>query len=261
MKVKWELGLTLVAHQVLFLGVYAWILRGLEPIPPAVWSFFIVSPLLPLVLWIWVNLIPNVLVWQDGSTMNKLGLANHLTLFRLGSMPALSYLFILANWYPELYPLVAFWAGLAFLTDLSDGFLSRCLHQISRFGKALDSTSDYLLLVALLVVLTGLQIFPGWLLALGLIRLVAQMVAITVLMWRRRGLILETTLLGKAAIFSLMACLFVHLVQFLMKVEADWMGSIIWVLDGITALVLILSMIDKAFYFVKTWRSLQTPRA
>ncbi len=261
MRVKRVLGLTFIVHQTVFGVVFGWTLGNLDPTPYGALSFFLVSPLVPLACWLWIQAIPNVLVWQDGTPMDKLGLANHLTLFRLGSMPALSYLLFLSKDYPSVIPLIAVWSGLAFLTDLSDGFLSRKLNQISRFGKALDSTSDYLLLVSLLVVLTGLNLLPLWLLTLGLIRLVFQMVAMGILMWRKRGLILETTLLGKAAVFALMSCLFAHLVHFLLRVEVIWLDQALRILDWATALILVLSLFDKLLYFHRTWRGLQTPRA
>lgn len=253
-----ELRIALLVHQLLIFLAYAAVaLPHTGPLPVAL-SFYLVSPVVPLACWIWVSRLPSVLQWDDGTPMRSLGIANHLTLLRLASMPALSYLLYLSREFPEVFPALAVWAGLAFLTDLTDGLLSRGLHQISRFGRALDSSSDYMLLISLLIVLTGLDLLPRWLPILGLVRLGAQMAGMLLLMWRKNGLILETTSLGKAAVFALMLNLFAHLARYL----GGWPATepLHW-LDWATAVVLVVSLVDKALYFVRTWKRVQQPSA
>jgi len=261
MSAQRELGITLLSHQIIFSILYGLTLFSLPSYPWYFLLFFVLSPLLPLACWIWVKMLPGVLTWVSGKSMTKLGIANHLTLIRLASLPALSFLLLLSQIHPTVYPILAVWAGFAFLTDFLDGFLSRGLHQISRFGQALDSTSDYLLLIALLFALTGLKLLPWWLLVLALLRLVAQMIAMSVLMWQKKGLILETTFWGKAAVFALMTNLFTQLVTFFLKIDWAWWQTLVEVMNYLTGFILLISIVDKVLYFLRTIKKIHQAKS
>lgn len=253
--VRQELYLTLLMQQVLFFGLYGLGLHWAGEVPPQAYLFFGLSPVLPLACVIWVHGMGEVLSRPDGSPLESLGLANHLTLFRLGSLPALAFLMGISRMRPAVLPLLVIWAALAFLTDFLDGFLSRHLGQVSRFGQALDSTSDYLLLLSLLFVFLSQNLLPWWLGTLALVRLGLQMIGMMILMFRRRSLILETTWMGKVAVFTLMVVLLAHLITYWgLKLEEGW-ASALAALDGLAALVLVVSMVDKAVYFLRRWRS------
>ena len=77
---------------------------------------------------------------------------NRVTLVRLCLLPVLWCLFVLRR--PEL---LAVGLCLAYLTDKLDGFLARVLDQKSRFGDALDSFTDHLLLPSMVIWLVVLR--------------------------------------------------------------------------------------------------------
>jgi CDP-diacylglycerol--glycerol-3-phosphate 3-phosphatidyltransferase len=99
------------------------------------------------------------------------GIPNLLTLFRLTSLPIIALVFLLTREHPSLsLPLVIF-VSAAFLTDLLDGFLARTFQQGTQLGKTLDSTTDYVILASLSIVLGITGVLQGYLLAAILVRL------------------------------------------------------------------------------------------
>jgi CDP-diacylglycerol--glycerol-3-phosphate 3-phosphatidyltransferase len=63
----------------------------------------------------------------------------------------------------------AYWAtavfAVAMATDQIDGWLARRRNQTSAFGSLLDPIADKVLVLATMIVLVDLNIFPGWMIA------------------------------------------------------------------------------------------------
>jgi len=119
------------------------------------WVFYPATAAYHVLVWLGLWSIKNRFTTLDGAPLQRLGLPNLLTLFRLTSLPIITLVFLLARTHPSLaMPLVIF-VSVAFLTDLFDGFLARTLRLGTQLGKLLDSSTDYVILFSLTVVLGG----------------------------------------------------------------------------------------------------------
>lgn len=221
---------------------------GNEIFVPAVWAWH-------GIVWVVLLRFRALFTKLDGTPLTDLGWPNILTLFRLSSLPALTVLFLLARDRHDLaWPLVIF-ITVVFLTDLADGFLARTFNWGSRLGQLIDSSSDYIILMTLTLILGISGVLPTWLLTLVLVRLIFQIVGSLLLFWRAKKPLLETTWLGKASLFALMVLYALEIMVFL-----RWhglAGSVFLQGTEITAgFIMVISLFDKARYFS---RSLKKP--
>ncbi|GEM_PF-5458466 len=253
---QFHFTLTMVGLQVLFLSVFSWLTLPFFGEKSWLVGYYLVSPALAVTAWLWVKATPTLFLKPDATPLVYFGAANRLTLFRLSSLPALGYLLVLSRSQPEINLPLTIWAGLAFLTDFFDGWISRTRGEVSRLGQAMDSASDYLVLGALVSVFATQGLLPWWLLLAAGLRLGFQIVSISVLMWKKKGLILETTFLGKVAVFILMTYFGLRLVGYVTVLPQFFNSGILFSLDIFTAVLLAVSLVDKILYFSKTWASL-----
>jgi len=190
---------------------------------------------------------------DTGVALESVSIPNALTLLRATSLPGLSFLFILTRTEPQLsLPLVIF-VALAFLTDLLDGFLSRLLKQVTDLGKILDSTTDYVVLFSLTLVLGITGVLPLWFFILILFRLFWMGGIMVLLTWKRKGVVLETTFWGKASFFALMVLLVLEILVFfrISGMENHW---IVRGMEYITGGLLLISILDKGQFFIQWWK-------
>lgn len=89
---------------------------------------------------------------------------NILTLLRVAAVPILMMLLAMPG--PVTCPLAALVFALAAMTDLADGIIARRYNQITTVGKFLDPVADKVLVVSVLILLTGLQWVPAWVVVL-----------------------------------------------------------------------------------------------
>lgn len=188
-----------------------------------------------------------------GKPLERVSVPNALTLIRASSLPALSMLFLLSRDYPVLSLPLVIWVAAAFLTDLFDGFLSRLWGQVSDLGKILDSSTDYVVLFSLTVVLGISGVLPLWFFILVMVRVFWQTGIMMLLTWKQKALVLETTFLGKASFFALMALLTLEILVFFRMpgLEDHWS---LRVLEYGTAALLVASLFDKLEFFFRWWR-------
>jgi CDP-diacylglycerol--glycerol-3-phosphate 3-phosphatidyltransferase len=97
-----------------------------------------------------------------------MSLADQLTLARALSVP---FVIVLYTWE---FPHHAYWAtGLfivAMATDQVDGWLARRAGRTSPLGSLLDPVADKMLVLSVLIVLAAEGVFPGWMVALIVVR-------------------------------------------------------------------------------------------
>jgi CDP-diacylglycerol---glycerol-3-phosphate 3-phosphatidyltransferase len=97
-----------------------------------------------------------------------MSLADQLTVARAASVP---FVIVLFAWD---FPGHAYWAtGLfiaAMATDQIDGWLARRQGRTSQLGSLLDPVADKILVLSVLIVLVGEGVFPGWMVALIVVR-------------------------------------------------------------------------------------------
>jgi phosphatidylglycerophosphate synthase len=219
------------------------------------WAFYVLSAAYHGLLWLGLWSVRRRFTALDGTPLTKLGLPNLLTLFRLTSLPIITLVFLSARTHPSLsLPLVIF-VSVAFLTDLLDGFLARSFGMGTELGKTLDSSTDYVILFSLTVVLGISGVLPLYLLALILFRLAFQAGGV---LWIQLALgkqFVETTFLGKASLFVLMVLFAVEILVFLRLPGWEGHWAIIG-LEGFTGFVMVVSTVDKALFFRRKLRAL-----
>ncbi len=103
--------------------------------------------------------------------LTRVNLSNSLTFGRLSSIPSILFLIIQASSYP-LVPVLLPFACLVFATDFLDGVVARKRNQVTFVGRYLDSTSDYLMIVAVSIVFRYYALIPVWLFILVISRLI-----------------------------------------------------------------------------------------
>jgi CDP-diacylglycerol---glycerol-3-phosphate 3-phosphatidyltransferase len=122
-----------------------------------------------------------------------MGLPDQLTVARVAAVPLVVLLF---EWEFTHH---AYWAtavfALAMATDWLDGRLARRWDRTSELGSLLDPIADKILVLAVLVVLVGHGVFPGWMVAAIVVRefLVSGLRLAAV----QRGVVLGARDLGK----------------------------------------------------------------
>ena len=139
-----------------------------------------------------------------------LTLPNTLTLVRLSSIPTLTLLLGVGP-RPGTVPILVALAAGVFLTDLFDGALARRRRQVTPIGGYLDSASDYLVLLALAVLLAAKGILPTWLALLLSARLVLHALAMGVLVLRHGLRVARPTTWGKVSVAAAMVLITLEL--------------------------------------------------
>ena len=127
-----------------------------------------------------------------------MGLADQLTVARAASVPVVAVLFV---WE---FPAHDYWATglfcLAMSTDWLDGRIARSRGRTSELGSLLDPVADKLLVLTVLIVLIGSDVFPAWMVAAIVAReLLVSGLRLAAL---ERGVVIQARDLGKLKTWS-----------------------------------------------------------
>ncbi len=191
---------------------------------------------------------------ESGASLERVNLPNVLSMIRLSSSPTLLWLVLLAEAYP-VGPAVVPLTAIVFLTDLLDGHISRRTGSVTQIGKYLDSSSDYTVLFIVSIALVNYRLLPMWLFLVILARLVLQWLAqIALFLVRGRSLQFRTSFLGKASVFAIMTLFAVSLFGLIEGLPA-WFYLLLTLLQYVTAVIAIVSLIEKMIIFVSDVRS------
>ena len=169
-----------------------------------------------------------------------MNLPNKLSIARVLCIPAIVVLLYLPD------PACRIAAGVLFiiacLTDFFDGRIARKQNLVTNFGKFIDPVADKLLVLATLIMLVHLGMFPAWMVIVILCRELSvdglRMVAVT------RGNVIAAGPLGKWKTACQMVLISLMLL-FSLSVFTCWP---IAVLAGIATLLTLVSGVD---YFVR----------
>jgi phosphatidylglycerophosphate synthase len=183
----------------------------------------------------------------SGEKLVRVNLANKITLFRLTSMPTLLFLVLAAKDYRIRFPLLGL-VVLVFATDFADGYVSRKAGEVTKVGKMMDSTSDYVLLIVLTIVFYYFSLVPPWFFLLVTARLGLQVVFVFILIFINRKIEPKTTFMGKAAVASIMVLYAVEVLRLIFGIGRI---EFVAVLEWATAAVVIVSMVDKVMAFTR----------
>jgi cardiolipin synthase (CMP-forming) len=183
----------------------------------------------------------------SGERLERVNLANAVTMFRLTSMPTILFLVLAAKEYKIRLPLLGL-VVLVFATDFLDGYISRKAGEVTKVGKMMDSASDYSLLIVLTVVFYYFKLVPPWFFVLVAARLGLQIVLVFILIFINRKVEPKTTFLGKAAVASIMVLYAIEVIRLIFSVGGLPLFDVLeWVVAGIVA----FSMIDKVLAFAR----------
>ncbi|NLJ46398.1 MAG: hypothetical protein GX430_07540 [Treponema sp.] len=187
---------------------------------------------------------------EDGRSLARVNLANEVTLARISSLPTLLILIVASKEYPIKAPLLVL-VSLAFLTDFADGWISRASRQVTFIGRMLDAISDYSVLIVLSIVFHYYGLIPEWFFWTVIVRLVFQGAGMAVLLMARRPIRTQSTLMGKAAIFSTMALFTLEILRAVVRWEITW----VWrSLEYAAGAIVFVSIFEKAALFAAQLR-------
>jgi phosphatidylglycerophosphate synthase len=183
----------------------------------------------------------------SGEKLQRVNLANAVTLFRLTSMPTVLFLVLAAKDYRMRLPLLGL-VVIVFATDFADGYISRKAGEITRVGKMMDSASDYGLLLVLTIVFYYFLLVPPWFFLLVTARLGLQVVLVFILIFINKKIEPKTTFMGKAAVASIMVLYAVEVIRLIFGIGRI---ELVAVLEWATAAIVFVSMVDKVLAFVR----------
>lgn len=203
------------------------------------------------VLILLMRFLPDFIIIETGVKLEKVNLANRITLARLSTLPTILFLLVASESYPVTIPVFILIAAI-FLTDFVDGYISRATHQVTKIGKILDSVSDYSLLFFLAIALFYLKLIPSWFFIIVVVRLVIQSILVSILIIVRQNFDIKSTILGKAAVASIMGVFGFALLRLLINAKP----SIWWVsIENIGGFIIFISIFDKIYFFIQKLRS------
>jgi CDP-diacylglycerol--glycerol-3-phosphate 3-phosphatidyltransferase len=120
-------------------------------------------------------------------------LPNSLTLFRLVCIPVV----VICLYFPGRVGslLAALFFGMAFVTDILDGYFARRRGDVTKLGKFLDPLADKILVCITMIMLIPLGRIPAWIVVL----IVAREIAVTGLrgVAVMEGIVIQASALGK----------------------------------------------------------------
>lgn len=187
----------------------------------------------------------DFVIEETGRRLDRVNLANRITLLRVSTLPTLLFLIFAAKDYRIRAPLLGL-VVLVFLTDFADGYVSRKGGEVTRIGKMMDSASDYSLLVVLTVVFYYFSLIPRWFFVLVVARLGLQTVLVAILILVKRKIVSKTTFMGKAAVATIMV---LYAAEVLRIVLAKSAGPVITGIEWIVGAVVAASVVDKLIAF------------
>jgi CDP-diacylglycerol--glycerol-3-phosphate 3-phosphatidyltransferase len=141
---------------------------------------------------------------EDIESKKKSNLPNWLTAFRILCIPIV----VIFLWYPGRLSsfLAAFFIGMAFITDILDGYYARKYESVTALGKLLDPLADKILVLISMIML----IPPNRIPILIVIVIIARELAVTGLrsIAVTEGIVIQASRLGKyKTIFQAIAVL------------------------------------------------------
>jgi phosphatidylglycerophosphate synthase len=187
---------------------------------------------------------------SSGVQLERVNLANRITLFRVSTLPTLLFLVIAARDYRIRVPLLVL-VILVFATDFFDGYVSRKAGEVTRVGRMMDSASDYSLIIVLTIVFYYFHLIPRWIFIAVVARLGLQVFLMAVLILVKRKIDPKTTLMGKAAVAGIMVLYATEILRLLFAIHARpvFMG-----VEYAVGAIVIASMGDKLILFIKDMR-------
>ncbi|MCL2318510.1 MAG: CDP-alcohol phosphatidyltransferase family protein [Treponema sp.] len=183
---------------------------------------------------------------KTGKILGSVNLASRITLFRITMIPPIFFLILAIKNY-HTGPVLALFTGLACLSDLFDGYISRRFNEETFMGKILDSSCDYMLLGLLAIGYYIYGLLAAWLFWLLISRLLLHSLGMLALFLLRRKLVPQTTIFGKIAVA-------VSMVFFVYKPAAlifPVLNAGMKFIEISAGILIALSLADKVIYLAR----------
>lgn len=195
-------------------------------------------------------LLKNRLLFSNpdtGAVLNRINIANRITLFRITSLPTVYYLFdcLSGTYLNILFPIAL---AILFLSDMADGFLARKLKQITRIGQMLDSIGDYSLIGLISIIYLRKGILPLWLFAIILFRLFFQASGMLLFILLKKPVPARSTPGGKISIAAIMALYSIELIKIFSKPE---LLNLVRTVEMVTGLLIGILIFEKLLIFIR----------
>lgn len=194
----------------------------------------------------------------SGQQLSRVNIANLLSMFRISATPSILFFLILSKEYSTL-PILLVFTGVAFLTDLFDGFISRRLQQVTRIGRYLDCMSDYGILLVVCFAIDFFGLISDWFFMLVLLRFVGQGLGMGALLVYHGSVESRSTFLGKVAVFATMVTFGLSLLQLVESIQ-ETMGRVMTALEFPVAFLLIVSLVEKLLLLKEGFRRARRER-
>ncbi len=182
----------------------------------------------------------DFIVEPSGRKLERINMANAITLFRASTLPTILYVILASKDYAIRFELVAL-VAIVFATDFLDGYVSRKYKETTRAGKMLDSASDYSLLFVISLLFYYFHIIPAWFLGLLVFRLASQFAMVGIVLAVKKRVTPRTSFLGKATIASTMVLYAFELLRFV----ADIPPVVYDTLEYFVGTIVVVSIVDK----------------
>jgi CDP-diacylglycerol--glycerol-3-phosphate 3-phosphatidyltransferase len=188
--------------------------------------------------------------------LDKINLANRITLLRISSLPAVTFLLTTSEIH-GIKVILPVLLALVFLTDTFDGQIARRKKQITKIGAMLDSISDYSLLAVISIVYYINNIVPRWFFFLIFLRLFLQTLGMFIFILLKKPVSTTSTWGGKITIASTMTLYVIELIRLYTSQTFDPVFKIVEYLCGLVIFVLFF---EKAGIFFRQGKALKDDR-
>lgn len=123
---------------------------------------------------------------------------NLLSLFRLILVPVFAVVFFHPTQDSHIPAAVIY--GVAFVTDVADGWIARRFDQITRLGRILDPLADKLMTFTVIICITIAGIIPLWVVVVFFLKELVMLIG-GLIMYRRTDDVIASNWLGKVSTF------------------------------------------------------------
>lgn len=197
-------------------------------------------------------------ILPEGTRLDRINLANLLSITRISSTPMVLFLLILSRDH-DLAAFTIIFTSLVFLTDLLDGHISRKRHQRTRIGVYLDAVSDYAILIAVSIAFDYYGLISRWFFVAVMFRLLFMFAGMASLLLYHGRVDAGSTLWGKILVSSTMVLYAASLLE-LFEATAETAGRLTVFLEYVVAGVVVVSTLEKVLFIVQAFREAREER-
>jgi phosphatidylglycerophosphate synthase len=192
-------------------------------------------------------------ILPEGTQLDRINLANVLSVTRVSSTPMVLFLLILSRDH-DMAAFTIVFTSLVFLTDLFDGHVSRKHHQRTRIGVYLDAVSDYAILIAVSIAFDYYDLISRWLFIAVMFRLLFMFAGMAALLLYHGRVDAGSTLWGKILVSATMVLYAASLLE-LFDATAEAARRITAILEYAVGGVVLISTLEKVLVVVQAFRA------